>query len=774
MRKSYTLVCILIYIILVNYSYSQVSISGKITDKETGESLPGATVFIPDLKIGAIADEKGEYKITNLPKSRFLVQVQFIGYSYITEFIDLRTTSSKDFSMIHSSIEAQAVVITGSAISSDNDRTSYPVIPINKAFLISNSSTNIINSISSIPGISEITTGNCISKPVIRGLSYNHIVTLNEGVRQEGNQWGDEHGIEIDQFSADRIEIIKGPASLFYGSDALGGVINILEPLSPSSGTVSGEVLSHFSTNDKLTSNSAMLEGNLTGFIWRLRGSYKNSASFKTPDGNVFNSGFNEQNYNALIGLNKKWGFTHLHISRYNAFIGSIEGEKDSLTNQFLDANGNIVSEKVLKGRKLEVPFQNVDHLKISSVTNFIIGNSQLKVNAGFQINNRKEFGESIDFPSLFFHLNTITYDIKYLFPVNETIETVFGVSGMTQKNENKGIEFLIPNYFLQDAGGFAYFKAGFKKITFNGGVRFDYRFVDSRQLLVDSSGNINNTGDTVFHAFKSSFYAFSGALGMTYRINKFFNFKFNIGRGYRSPNIAELGSNGIHEGTFRYEIGNPDLKAETSLQFDAEISYETKYFSIVINGFYNNISNYIYQRNIDNELINVDGENFQVFRFVQGNSVLLGFEADIDIHPVEQLHFDNSFSYVKGTNISTEVPLPFIPAGHSRHELQWTFSTSQKNIIKHPFVKIGLGIYLQQNRFDEFETKTNGYYLLSAGIGTNIKIRNQLLTIFINGDNLTDVKYFDHLSRLKEVGIFNMGRNFTFGINIPFGIKKH
>jgi iron complex outermembrane receptor protein len=522
-----------------------------------------------------------------------------------------------------------------------------------------------------------------------------------------------------------------------------------------------------------LTANSAMLEGNSNGFIWRVRGSYKNAASYKTPKEYVYNSGFNEQNYSALLGLNKKWGYTHLHLSRYDAFIGSIEGEKDSITNRFIDINGNIMPDNILRGRKLEIPFQNVDHIKISSVSNIVIGNSQLKFNAGYQVNNRKEYGVSSDLASLFFHLNTITYDIKYILPINENIETAYGMSGMTQKNENRGFEFLIPDYFLQDAGGFAYIKASIKRFTFNGGIRFDYRFVNSKQLIVDSNGVAANIGDTVFHAFNSKFNAFSGSVGMTYKISKYFNLKINIGRGYRAPNIAELGSNGVHEGTFRYEIGNSNLKPETSIQFDSEIRCDTKFLSATIGGFYNLISNYIYQRNINNETKNVEGKDYQVFRFVQGNSVLTGFEANIDIHPIDQLHFDNSFSYVLGTNISTEIPLPFIPAPHSLHELQWTFKTPAKNILKQPYIKIGIGIHLDQNRFDEFETKTDGYTLLSAGIGTNIKIKNQQLIFFISVDNLTNVEYYDHLSRLKEAGIFNMGRNITFGLIVPFGIKK-
>jgi iron complex outermembrane recepter protein len=305
-------------------------------------------------------------------------------------------------------------------------------------------STNLIDAISDVPGLAEITTGGDVSKPVIRGLSYNHVVTLNEGVRQEGQQWGDEHGIEIDQFSADRIEVLKGPASLFYGSDAMGGVINILEPIHATMNSIRGELVSQFATNNRMTNSSLMLEGNQNGFIWRARGSYKNAASYKSPPEYVYNSGFNEMNFSVMAGLNKKWGYTHLHLSKYNANLGMVEGERDSITGQFINSSGEIVPESMVKGRRLAVPYQNVRHWKATSVSTLIFGNNQLRLNLGFQDNNRREFGLNTEKPSLFMHMNTMTYDAKFTHLFGNEIELVTGISGMTQMNNNKGEAYLI------------------------------------------------------------------------------------------------------------------------------------------------------------------------------------------------------------------------------------------------------------------------------------------------------------------------------------------
>ncbi len=765
---------ILLFIIVLSAPvFAQGVLSGRVTDKETGEPLPGATVFIPDLKTGGATNEKGFYTIRNLPGSQLLVQVSYIGYKAVTASVDLGKVNKKDFELSESAIEAQEVVVSGNALSSDNSQSSLAITPITRNQLFTIPSTNLINSIASVPGVSEITTGGEISKPVIRGLSYNHIVTLNEGVRQEGSQWGDEHGIEVDQFSADRIEVLKGPSSLFYGSDAMGGVINILEPIPALMNTVNGELASQFSTNERLYGNSLMIQGNQDGFIWRIRGTYKSAAAFKTPTEYVYNSGFDEKNYSLMLGLNRKWGFSHLHFSAFGSDIGMIGGERDSISQHFVDYQGNLVTDKEASGRKLSVPFQNVSHYKLNDLSNFVFGKNQLRVSAGYQDNERKEFADSPDHPGLWFNLKTWTYDLRYTLHFDHTVEVSGGLAGMTQFNRNKGIEFLVPDYDLQDLGGFVYAKKTWERFTLNLGVRLDHRNITGKQLVIDSLGHPASYGKILFPSFTDDFMAFSGSLGMTFRLNKVLNFKFNIGRGFRAPNIAELGSNGIHEGTFRYEIGNPLLKPETSLQVDGEIAVNTKYLNAVFNGYYNMINNYIYYRNLNGETKTVNDKTYPVFRYIQGNSVLKGFEFELDIHPVEGLHLDNNVDYVWAENQSTGTPLPYIPALHTQHEIRWTFHPKKRNFIRNPYLEAGLEIHFRQNRVDAFETTTGGYFLLNASIGTDIKVGKQQWTLYIGGKNLTDTRYYDHLSRLKDLGIYNMGRNITAGVIIPFGIYE-
>ncbi len=755
-----------VLVTIVTLTYGQ-TLSGKVFDSDTKETLPGASVYISDLKTGAVTDANGRYEIRNLPRSKFTVLIKSIGYSTVTVLIDFGKVNSRDFPLKIAAIESPEVVVTGSAFSSEKARSSVPVEQISKFNITGIGVDNLVNAIATTPGVSAISTGGAISKPVIRGLSYNRIVTVNEGVRQEGQQWGDEHGIEIDEFSADNIEVLKGPSSLLYGSDALGGVINILEPISPSAGKIKGELQSNYSTNNRLTASSLMAEGNLNGFVWRARGTYKSAIGYQTPTERVFNSGYKEKNADLLAGINRSWGYSHLHFSKWDSDIGFFEGDRDSSTGKLLNSAGSIATDQELKSRSIVLPFQNVTHTKISLVNNLILGQSQLRVNAGFQENDRKEFSTDTENTGLWFHLSTVTYDVKYYFPQRDSlkgVEAVIGASGMNQKNENKGNAFLIPGYNLNDLGGFVSVKKSFRKATINAGVRFDTRHISGDQLYTDST--------LLFQGFSSAFYAFSGSVGATYNINEVYNLKVNAGRGFRAPNISELSANGVHEGTYRYEIGNLSLKPETSLQFDIGISAEGKRISLSLDGFYNIIDHFIYYRHSINDSILTDGNAYPVYRYTQGNSDLRGFEFSFDIHPISNLHFENSIAFVEGVNNDIHQPLPYIPPVKIENELRYTFKSKKGLRFSDPYIKLAMVNTLKQNKIDRFETTTPGYTLLNAGIGTRIRAGQQSILIFVAGNNITNVAYYNHLSRLKEKNIYEMARNITFGIHLPFGIR--
>lgn len=746
-----------------------ITFSGKVIDAATKAGLPGASVSIPDLRISVITDANGEFSISSAPtKGRFLIQIRYIGYKTLTETVDFSKSASVVFEMEESVIEGKEIVITGSAFSSDNRQNSTSIATVTKEELLYNPSTNIIDALSKVPGVSQITTGPSISKPVIRGLSANRVVTLSNGVKQQGQQWGDEHGIEIDQYSADRVEILRGPASLMYGSDALGGVINILDALPAPSGTIRGEFLSNYATNNGLSGTSLMLQGNSNGFVYRARGSYRNAYSYKTATEYVPNSGFNETSFEGQIGLNKNWGYAHLDASSFRNNIGFYEPARNE-AGLLVNEDGLVPSKAENRDRSIAFPKQDVRHYKLALNSNILFNSGSLRSTIGYQQNQRRELESAGEGAALYLNNYAYSYDFKYTLKEYNGWASVFGISGEFIHSLNTSAEEqLIPDYDSQAYGAFAFVKKTWDKNTFNIGARVDYRKLNSYAF----------EGEEVsFAAINNEFTNLSAALGYTHEFNEALSFKANAGTAFRGPNIAELSSNGVHEGAFRYELGNPNLKQERSNQLDASFEYSNEYLSASAGGFLNSINNYIYY-NSNGEFIDIDGTDYPVFNFVQNDALLRGIEASLTLHPVSFIHFENAFAFTRATNRSTKQSLPFIPAATLRNEFRYEPKVPG---TVHSYISVGLDNVFKQSKVDAFETSTAGYTLLNAAVGTTLKLsKKQELTIYVAGRNLLNKAYYDHLSRFKPgrlseedptFGIYNAGRNITFGFRLPFSV---
>lgn len=750
-----------------NLFAKSISLDGRVIDAQTKETLPGALITIPDLKISVVSDGSGQFTFTNIPfKGRFLVEVRYIGYRTLIQTVDLAAASGIEFALYPSTIEAKEVVITGTAFSTDNRRNSTAVSAVTKDQLVNRPSGNLVDAIARVPGVSQVTTGGGISKPVIRGLSYNRVVTLVDGAKQEGQQWGDEHGLEVDQYSAERIEVLRGAASLLYGSDALGGVINILEPLPSPEGQIQGEILSSYQSNNGLSGSSAMIQGNSNGFVWRTRGSYKNAFSYDAPGGRIANTGYNETSLSGQLGLNKKWGYAHLNLSSFRNNIGLPDFSRNA-DGMFEDANGNTLTDKDLQSRELFLPFQDIRHYKVAFNSHVLFNTGRLRTTIAYQDNQRRELEDNRTNPALFFDLKTYSSDFKYFFNEKNGWEPVIGLSGSLQNNINKAEELLIPDYNSSEFGLFAYAKKSWDATTFNLGARLDYRNIQGTEMEEDGAPKFNN--------FSNSFSNLSGALGFTHEFDEHYNFKANLGSAFRSPNIAELSSDGVHEGTFRYEIGNNNLNPEKSYYGDLAFEFNNNTVSASLGAFNNFIDNFIFISQSNNETTVVENESFPVYRFIQDNANLSGIEATLTLHPANLIHFENSFSYTRGINRATDSPLPFIPAAILRNELR--LEPDFKG-VKSSYFSIGLDNVFRQTRVDKFETPTLGYSLVNLGLGTTFMLGNQPLRLNLSANNVFDKAYYDHLSRFKPgrldesaptVGYYNQGRNISVGLYLPF-----
>lgn len=807
------------------------SLSGTVTDKKTNQPLAGATIFIPDLKLSIVADSSGAYKFKNLPVGTFLVEVRFEGYKTITRNIVIKgSVIHENFSLEESAAEINEVVVTGSSKASQIKRNPVPIVSISHDYLVTNLSTNVIDAIARIPGVRAVTTGPNVSKPFIRGLGFNRILTLYDGIRQEGQQWGDEHGIEVDQYAINRVEVIKGPASLGYGSDALAGVVNLIPTQSAPDGKMVGDIVTDYQTNNKMFGGSAMLSASKNGFEWLARISHKQAINYQNKvDGRVFGTAFNETDANASIGIHRKWGFSHIDFVMYDDLQEIPDGSRDSATWKFTrqineaDTVRQIVSDADLNSYKIEALHQRVQHYRIFSANNFILNNgARLLLNFGFQKSIRREFNHPElpyqNVPGLFLQLSSFNYDIKYsLKNINEWNIT-FGLNGMYQNNHvTDGSDFVIPSYHQFDLGSFVTAKKTFGKLDIAGGIRYDIRAFHNDELYTKPNpvsgfempvyGADTLGAARVFEMYNEKFTGISGSLGGTYNFTDKFSVKANISRGFRSPNISEISANGIHPGTNIYQIGSSDFRPEFSLQEDIGAVYSSKFAVIELNLFNNFINNYIYNKRLltkgGQDSVIVPGN--MTYKFEQLRANLYGGELSVDLHPFKGIHFENSLSVVyalnKGENHhnynvpDSERYLPQIPPMHGISELRFDFDCKALN-IKHGFVKMQMEYYASQNRVyseDGTETPTPGYTFFNAGFGGNFvdKHNKTICSIYLMANNLFDVTYWDHLSRLKyfygnyqnpsatdnprEHGIYGMGRNISFKVDFPlnYSLKK-
>ena len=705
------------------------------------------------------------------------------GEHHSSNIKDYHTNDTTDVFFRH--LQLNELTVTGVTGDTKMKHATAPVSIGTPQVLKATAFTNIIDAIARQPGVSQLTTGGCISKPIIRGLGYNRVVVMSEGVRQEGQQWGDEHGVEVDGSSVNSVEILKGPASLMYGSDAMAGVVILHAQPTLAEGEMRASVSTEYQTNNGLFGYNLSMSGNKQGLVWNARFSQKLAHAYKNEyDGYVPGSQFRERAGRLMLGVNKGWGHSRLIATVYHLTPGIIEGERDPETGELECNTDNIKTY----GKTL--PFQQVKHYKAVWDNSLNLSTGYLKAIIGYQQNRRQEFEESMDEYELYFKLHTLTYDLRYVTNEFNGWKLSTGIGGMYQKSVNEGEEYLIPDYRLFDFGLYATAtKALGDCWTLNGGVRYDYRRLHGDALQED--------GEMRFTDFSRHFNGLTGSVGAVCNINEHVNLRLNVARGFRTPNMSELASNGIHEGSIRYELGSQQLKAEYSLQADLGIDFTSQYVSAQLALFANRIDNYIFTHRVPEEI----EEGYLTYAYTQGDARLLGFEAGIDFHPIHSVHFSNTFSYVDAQLMHASQDtkyLPFTPVPKWSSELKWELSHHSHSTVahhheRHPFhrsllnnlyIAAGLECYLKQTHIysaDDTETATPAYALLSLSAGTDLQINGKKVAeLYITADNLLNRAYQNHLSRLKYAdenivtgrrGVYNMGRNITFKIVVPISL---
>ena len=787
-KVSILLVCGILFLIagLPFFAISQVntySFKGRVLDEETQEPLPGAEVYIHELVKGTITDAEGYFTFSNLKPARYHIHIKFMGYHSLYRYINLSNTVEQfDFHLHPSSLELMEIVVESDPFKTGAVEQSLTTQTISNDFIMKNPGGTLMTSLQQLPGINAINTGVSIAKPVIRGLSFNRVIVTDRGIKQEGQQWGAEHGLEIDQFDPEQIEIVKGPASLQHGSDGMGGIIIINNPYLAEEGTLEGQVTGLYKSNNHLIGTSTMLKGNTRGLVYQARFSTQDFGDYRVPSDSFFYNGYilpiydqrlkntagKERNISGMVGLKKSWGFSTLTLSNYHQEAGIFPGAVGIPRLYNLEDDGD--------SRNIGLPRQIINHFKIISNSNILFEGNWLELNLGYQDNDRREEGEPHAHGyepiaegnlALGLNLKTYTANVRYNQSIHEKARRIFGMQYQYQINNHDGFEFLLPAYTQNTIGGFFHEQRTAGEIfTFNYGLRFDYGHINVEEHYEpDFSGDPT---DSLMRnpAIDRDFYNFSGGVGFSYFPSHNLNLKLNIGSSYRIPTPNELSVNGIHHGTFRHERGDPTLDSERGWQFDMDFSYHVDRFLITITPFFNYYKNYIYLKPTA-EFSELPGGG-QIFQYTQNDAVYLGGELSMDYHIIKELHFELISEYVANYNLDTELPLPFTPPFSTLLGFEYTISELTKG-LKNTYINFGTRFTAAQNRVDRNEKPTEGYILLNLGVGTEFHIRKQQIHFIFNIQNLLDREYMNHLSRYRWLNLPEQGRNVSFSLVFPF-----
>lgn len=725
----------ILLIIAMSSAYAQNNIHGQVVSKETKAGLEDVNIYIATLEKGTSSHQNGVFNLNNIPSGNHTLIVSIIGFE--TKSISIRVPLKNQIiiNLSPSAIEMEGIIISTPFHKLQSDNV-MKVEQKKVTDLKANGALTLADGITNIAGVESVSTGLSIGKPVIRGLSSNRVLVYTQGIRLENQQFGSEHGLGVNDAGIESVEVIKGPASLLYGSDAIGGVLYLNPERFASTNTKKTDISGNYYSNTQGFNTNAGYKISGDHYKFLFRGSLTEHADYKTKDYRVTNTRFREQDFKAGIGYQKNSFKTEFRYNVNHAKLG--------------------IPEEVGVQSKLKTPLlpnQDITNHIFSSKSTLFFNKARLDINLGFIYNDRKEFEEhhhedednhdedeeegDVLEAALHMKLKTTNYDIKYNLPKLGKFETIIGIQGMNQVNTNYGEEQLIPDATTNDFGILATSHIHFEKVDVQLGARFDNRTID-----ITSSEN-------------KDFNSFNGALGFKTDIAENTTVRVNLASGFRAPNLSELTSDGNHGGTNRYEIGNINLKSEQNFQTDVALEFKNEHVELFANGFYNTINNYIFLSPNGNTI-----DDDPVFTYLQNDANLYGGEFGFHLHPhpLDWLHFESSFETVTGKQKNDDY-LPLIPANSLSNIIRIEF---EKGALKKGYTFIKLKSTFNQNKVNTFETNTNGYNVLSAGFGGTFKLKKHDLSFTVSGTNLTNKRYINHLSRLKSDGIFNMGRNIS------------
>ncbi len=761
------------------------TLTGHVHDAKTNEVLTGATVVLDKTTFFSVTDTYGGYQIGQLPVGSYRFKVNMLGYSGLDTVIDFSSKQLHiDFHLRPVAIDLKAVEVVGDVLKTGQKESSLNMVIADKSFLEKNYGNTLSNTLEKIPGLSAMNTGVGISKPVIRGLYGNRVVVNDLGIKQEGQQWGTDHGLEIDQFNVEKVAVVKGAASLQYGSDAMGGVINIVALPPPTTARgLTGEVNGFYRQNNAHLGTSLALAGNKKHHFFKARYSAQAFADYRVPASEFTYNGYvlpiynrqlkntagKEQVASFVAGTGGRWGSLQGSVSRFYQHAGFFVGAIGIPRAYQLEPDGD--------NRNIALPNQSTEHWKAILNGKLVFRNQSIQTDLGFQHNLRRE--ES--FPHLHglgsvpsgnlaheMRLSTFSLNTRYNRYSSNNLKTTIGMSAQLQENRRGGFEFLLPDYLSFQTGLFTTVEQSFsQKMSLNAGLRMDYGLVNIERFAVPLYLNDSTISGYVERVpnIDRYFYNYSAAVGFSFYPNEGLQGKVNLGKSFRLPAPVELGQNGVHHGTFRHEQGNPNLNSENGYQLDVSLGLKRSHWMLEVSPFFNYFQNYIYLR--PSGMFSLLPDAGQIYQYTQANAIHTGFEWQLEYHPLDAIHLETNAQYVYNLNVETGLPLPFTSPFSVYNQADYTLEKAGKRLTKLFFAAEHQWV-AQQNRTDRNEAATPGYHLFHFATGFTFQIGKQSIQLTGRVQNLLDKAYLNHLSRFRILNLPEQGRNFLFTVKIP------
>jgi len=742
------------------------SLSGRVTDLLDEEPLAYATIYIKESQVATVCDANGKFNFTNLCAGYFTLLISHVGCETDTVFLEFTNSQFREFRLNHQE-EALSEIIVNEQFNSY--RGTLTVDYIEGKALESISGKSLGAALKGVTGVNSIQTGSSISKPVIHGLHSNRILIINNGVRQEGQQWGNEHGPEIDPFIANKFTVIKGAAAVKFGSDAMGGVIIVDAADMPDTAGVSAVFQTVGISNTQGGAIAGMIQGkpkSLNPFSWRLQGSLKKEGFVKSPNYYLVNTAYNESNYSLTTAYHKNNFSSELYYSYFHTKIGifaaSHIGNLTDLETAFAADTPLITGGFAYT---LGRPYQLISHYLVKSKSTYHddkLGNFILT--AAWQNNFRSEFDNrliiddsiaALNLPSLYFEIGTITADVEWQHHKVNNFSGSVGVSGINQQNVTRYSTF-IPNFKNYAGGVFVLEKYELQKWTLEAGLRYDYKWMQA--FYYD---------DNVLQTPEHNFSNVSWNLGTTYFNKKHTSFNLNFSSAWRAPAISELYSDGLHHGSASLEYGDPTLKTERSLQGIFGLAYETEKTFLEV-GIYNNfMRNFIYLQPALPPELTIRGA-FPVFYYKQTDANIYGFDASLHYQILTPVLIEIKTSLLRARDLINNKWVVMMPADKISGEVNYKFKDFGKFYDLNTSVTVS-HVFKQTRSYadEDYVAAPEAYTLMGLSIGSDIQFKKTTLAWSIEAENLFNVAYRDYLNRFRYFAD-DMGRNITLRIKIP------